>query len=289
MTEDQQLQYWRKYANQTTKYERNGVVTFRRAIADLVKPVATHAANFGAQSAIDMLDVLVARSVIENAYIEYFLYVGTTHKLWTDQDLRGRLGIKKDRGVPSLPLVEVEPADAGFGAGFFNPKWLQKLKRLVYDTEAAKRVTSITNTLKKKLRAVLGRAVKEEVRPSVIARRIETEMGGKFSESRARLIARTETTRIANLAAKESALETMELGILLDKIWIDTRDALVRDHHWNLPDPIDFYDKFKIGDKLMDMPGDPEGGAEECCNCRCCHAYLPKDDRADIFPDIPKK
>jgi hypothetical protein len=289
MTSEEKGIYWRKYARQNAKYERNGVVVFRRTIADLVLPVALHAEKYGAQSALDSLDSLVKRQTIERSFIEFYLYVGYTHKQWTDQDLRIRIERKKRGAPPVAPsLVAVDPADAGFGAGFFNAPWLQRLKRLVYSLQAAKRVTSISNTIKKKLRGVLGRVIKEEVRPSVMAARITSEMGGKFSEARARLIARTESTFIANVAAKESAMETMALGIELVKVWIDTRDSRVRDTHWNIPDPIDFYEKFKIGDKLMDKPGDPDGGAEECCNCRCCVAYLPKDDYEDIFPKQPK-
>lgn len=282
MTNSEKEQYWRKYANQTAKYERSGVVLFRTAIVNFVAPIIRHATKYGPTSAITMLDALVNRSIIENAFIEFYSYVGIAHKTWSDADIKIRLPRVK-RGAPPVPpsMIAVTPADSGFGAGFFNAAWLQRLKNLVYGTVAASRVTSITNTLKRKLRAVLGRAVKEEVRPSAIANRIQSELGGKFSEARAKLIARTETTRIANLAAKQAALET---GIALDKIWIDTRDTRVRDSHWNIPDPIPAEEKFKIGDALMDIPGDPDGGAEEVCNCRCCVAYIPKGSYNDNFP-----
>jgi hypothetical protein len=292
MTEDEKLIYWSKYAKQNAKYERNGILHFRKAIASTIQPVISHVANFGAQSALDSLDILVSRNKIEAAFTDFYFFVGKEHKLWADKDyipMFSSFEKKKERGVPPIQVrVAVAPADAGLGAGFFNPRWLQRLKNLVYGEEAAKRVTSITNTIKKKLRAVLGRAVKEEVRPSVMARRIQAEMNGKFSVARSKLIARTESTYIANLAAKESAMEAANaVGMDLDKIWVDTRDALVRDSHWVDGNPIPAEDKFKIGDKLMDCPGDPAGGAEECCNCRCTHLYVPRENRADIFPDVP--
>jgi uncharacterized protein with gpF-like domain len=280
MTPEQQLLFWRKYARQTARYEKSGLYHFQKAISEVVKPVAAYAEKYGAQAALDALDALVSRKVIERAYIDYYVHVGKAHKVWSDKEITDRLAKKKDRGVPSVE-VDVASADAGFGINFFNPAWLQRLKRIVYGFDAAKRVTEVTNTLKKKLRAVLGRAVKEEVRPSVIARRIQAEMGGKFSEARAKLIARTETTFIANEAARQSAIET---GLTLKKIWIDTRDSRVRDSHWINADPIGFDAKFKVGDALMDKPGDPAGGAKECCNCRCCVAYIPADDHEDIFP-----
>ncbi|MCF0074038.1 phage head morphogenesis protein [Dyadobacter sp. CY261] len=284
MTNDERRDYWRRYARENAKYERNGVVHFRRAIAETLKPVIELASQQGAAAALASVDVLISRPFIEQAFIEFYYYVGTAHKAWCQAQFNKRK--KKDRGLPPIDLkpVAAASADAGFGAGFFNPAWLQRLKNLVYGLDVASRVTSIANTLKKKLRAVLGRAVKEEVRPSAMARRIQNEMGGKFSEARARLIARTESTYVANVAAKQQAIET---GLKLVKVWIDTRDSRVRDTHWKNPDPIGFSDKFKVGDALMDHPGDPAGGAKECCNCRCCVAYLPADDHEDIFPKEP--
>ncbi|MBO9611054.1 MAG: hypothetical protein J7619_00080 [Dyadobacter sp.] len=284
MDNQQRHDYWRKYARQNAKYERNGVVHFRRVVAETLKPVISLATEQGAAAALASVDVLISRAFIEQGFVEFYYYVGTMHKAWAEAEFKKRK--RKDRGLPPIDVnrVAVDPADAGFGAGFFNPAWLQRLKNLVYSSEVASRVTSIANTLKKKLRAVLGRAVKEEVRPSAMARRIHDEMGGKFSEARARLIARTEATYVANVAAKQQAIET---GLKLVKVWIDTRDARVRDTHWKNADPIGFEEKFKVGDALMDHPGDPAGGAKECCNCRCCVAYLPADDHEDIFPKEP--
>lgn len=285
MTSEEKQAYWRKYATQTARYERNGAIAFRRAIADTVKPVAEYANKYGAQATLIALDGLINRKAIEDAFIKFYLYVGTTHKSWTDKDIKSRLPKQKDRQMPpNIPLVDIAPVDASFGINYFNPRWLQRLKRLVYGVEAVQRVSSIANTLKKKLRAILGRAVKEEVRPSIIAARIVNESGGKFSEARAKLIARTETTYISNMAAKESAKEAADrVGLLLDKYWIHTQDDLVRDLHKEVPELIAFDEKFKIGDKYMDKPGDPEGGPENCCNCRCCVAYIPRITDEDIF------
>ncbi len=281
MTSEERAAYWKKYARQNTRYERSGVISFRKVIQNIIEPVIQHAATLGAQSALNSIDSLIKRSDIEQAYKEFYLYVGTAHKTWTDKDIKARINKKKDRGMPSV-LIGVDPADAGFSVGFFNPKWLRKLRRLVQGVEAGKRITGVTDIIKKKLRNVLELIIKEEVRPSVIAARIRADMG-QFSEARAKLIARTESTYISNMAARESALEA---GLKLVKIWISTLDARVRDSHWKIPDPIKFEDKFKVGDAFMDKPGDPEGGAAECCNCRCTVAYLPDDDHEDIFPEI---
>jgi hypothetical protein len=33
---------------------------------------------------------------------------------------------------------------------------------------------------------------------------------------------------------------------------------------------------FNLDGVLMQHPGDPDGGAENVCNCRCCIAYEPE-------------
>jgi uncharacterized protein with gpF-like domain len=284
MTDAERITYWKEYARQTTRYERSGVIHFQKAIRNMVKPVIAHAVEKGAESALLSIDILVDRKIIEAAITDFYVYVAKNHKLWSEKDIAARAPKQKDRGVPPVD-VDIASADAGFGAGFFNPAWLQRLKKLVYGLEAAKKVTNVTNTIKKKLRAVLGRAVKEEVRPSAIAKRIQSEMEGNFSEKRAKLIARTETTFIANQAARQSAIELRELtGLTMKKIWIATLDDKVRDSHWLNADPIGFDEKFKVGDSLMDLPGDPSAPIEELANCRCCVAYIPADDHEDIFP-----
>lgn len=276
--------YWFRYAKENARYERSGVAHFQKAIIAAAAPIMRYAATYGAQAAIANLDTLVDRRIIERAFIDFYVYVGKAHYQWAEQDIKTR--IPKERQKRGPVPVDVGSADSGFGANFFNPAWLRRLKNLVYSLDVAKRVTSVTNTIKKKLRAVLGRAVKEEVRPSAIARRMHEEMDGQWSEARAKLIARTETTYIANAAAKESAYEAVKgMGIQLDKIWIHTQDERVRDTHWKNPDPIRAEEKFTVGESRMDFPGDPAGGAEECCNCRCTVAYLPRNDREDIFPD----
>lgn len=284
MNAAERKRYWFRYAKQNARYERSGVAHFKKAVLTALAPAVVYASTHGAQAALSNLDTLVDRRVIQQSFIDFYVYVGKAHYQWAEADVKTRLPQEKQKR--GIPLIDVGSADSGFGANFFNPDWLRRLKNLVYSLDVAKRVSSVTNTIKKKLRAVLGRAVKEEVRPSAIARRINEEMGDKWSEERAKLIARTETTYIANAAAKESAYESVKgLGIKLDKIWIHTQDERVRDTHWKNPDPIRAEEKFTIGDKRMDFPGDPAGGAAECCNCRCTVAYLPSNDREDIFPD----
>lgn len=108
------------------------------------------------------------------------------------------------------------------------------------------------------------------------------------STSRATLIARTELVAIANggshAAAQISAQESRDPSNMdglptLYKIWLTAEDELVRDSHQDAGDlygegnGIPLTDAFQVGDSAMQYPGDPDGSAEEVCNCRCAISY----------------
>ena len=85
---------------------------------------------------------------------------------------------------------------------------------------------------------------------------------------RAQTIARTETTKIMNLASLEWAnLENKELK----KKWIVTMDGKERASHGAMSDypAIGLSEKFIVGGYPMDAPGDSGAPASELVNCRC--------------------
>jgi SPP1 gp7 family putative phage head morphogenesis protein len=90
--------------------------------------------------------------------------------------------------------------------------------------------------------------------------------GASFSRSRARLVARTETTRAWNGAQRRSLSDWVDEqpeGVHVTKEWISSRDDRVRDEHIVM-------DGEKVGiNKLfsngLEGPGEP--------NCRCTTIY----------------
>lgn len=200
--------------------------------------------------------------------------------------------------APSLlaPLTDITPT---FGVGFFNDAWLARLRNLYTGSEVGKRVTSVTKTIKDKIRNSLTESSQQFVSISKTITKLKRDVGGVFARQRAELIARTEVTYVNNLAAEQSAKETAQsVGIDLVKVWIRTLDDRTRDSHWNAPTkPIKAEEKFKIGPKkkLMDKPGDPAGGLAEIINCRCVVSYMPADDHEDLlnedgeFQSVPRR
>ncbi|MVM34405.1 hypothetical protein GO755_30515 [Spirosoma sp. HMF4905] len=158
--------------------------------------------------------------------------------------------------------------------GFFSRVWQNTTTRLLSQADTASRITQIAETTRNQIRRVLVQANAENVDNREAARRISTVLGGKGVRTRSRLIARTETTRVASLGHEAGAMST---SLQLNKVWIATADTRTREHHRQMigkkPVPKDSY--FVVGGVKMKFPGDPAGGAKECCNCRCCVTYIP--------------
>lgn len=121
------------------------------------------------------------------------------------------------------------------------------------------------------LRAIARGFVEGEGQDDVASRILEVIPA--ISRARAAVIARTETHGAANYGSMQAASAT---GILMDKEWLAAADERTRETHVEADGQIVPMDgTFRIGDALMEYPGDPAGPAEEVINCRCTLAYIP--------------
>lgn len=131
-------------------------------------------------------------------------------------------------------------------------------------------ITQINNTTRSAIASTLETGFRNGESIERLRQRIEAA-DAAFGKSRAELIARTETTTVYNGARHESMLRyARESGERVEKSWLSSRDARVRDEHRALDDetwiPID--QPFANG--LM-APGEP--------NCRCTALHrIPEDD-----------
>jgi len=292
MTPQQQERYWRAYARQNAKYERYGAKLFHAALIESVRR--------GIEAGNPMEPDIIP---IRRAYQRFFRYVGVEHRKWEQQQWAKRARQKSlipailakdededDRGESprrapgrtfpprsAPPQPEATGLFARMSISFRNQQWLNRLMGLINGLDVASRIQAVTETTKKKIQQIIAQTSQEEVRTGRLASRILEKFQGKMGRKRAELIARTETTYVTNEAAKANAEET---GLELVKIWIATLDNRTRDAHRAMhgKPPIDAHEKFTVGGRQMDKPGDPAGGPANVCNCRCVVAYLPKDD-----------
>lgn len=145
------------------------------------------------------------------------------------------------------------------------------------DREAAWLVTNVTDTTKQEIRDALRKALEEGApispRPDSTVKSIRERIEelGTFSESRATLIARTETTRVTNGAQRETLSEYQaESGRKVTKEWLSAGpDGRTRDEHLELDGTrIGIDEEFtdpKTGDRML-APSQP--------NCRCSLLYF---------------
>lgn len=273
MTNAEQEAYWRKYAQQNAKMEKLAVyimlLAFRRGYREVIHSLKT----IGVIETLAILDTIINRTLINDAYKKIYMQVGEKQKVWADRDVLIRL-VK-----PKLQPGGIEPS---FGIGFENPQWLARLKQITNNIDTIERVNSVRSTIANDMRQSISRSAQR----NVSIRKITADLRSDFpdlSYRRAETIARTEVTYISNIAQEQSAYE---LDIDLKKVWIRTLDSRTRDTHVNAPrKPIDANEPFIVGGKKMMRPGDPAGGIKEIINCRCVVSYVPADDYEDLLDD----
>lgn len=142
--------------------------------------------------------------------------------------------------------------------------------RQYFEVDLLNDAENITRTTIRLIQEVLSDAALEGWSFDEIVRKL---VAPDFTAKRARLIARTETVGAANAG---SLLNANSTGLQLNKIWIAAKDNRTRQHHREVDQvTIPKDQKFKVGDSLMEYPGDKAGSAEEVCNCRCAIAFIP--------------
>lgn len=97
--------------------------------------------------------------------------------------------------------------------------------------------------------------------------------------ARAEAIARTEMTRINNLAQFSTQEQAGNLIPGLLKRWIatprgNTRATHISAHRRYFNDPIPIDEPFRVGRSELMYPGDPRGEAKETISCRCTMATI---------------
>lgn len=88
-----------------------------------------------------------------------------------------------------------------------------------------------------------------------------------FEQGRLLTIARTETVSAFNFASTEAYAQSGEVEGME---WLSARDTAVRTSHAEADGQVAMLGaEFRVGDSLLQFPGDPAGAPEETINCRC--------------------
>jgi len=267
---------WKRFDTQRQAYEKKFAKVFReelnrqtRAIIRMATAERVGRWMSGIREDDLKFDDAAVMKIIEDLTIK----VGMNYAKEIWDDVRGK---KKEMKVnlPSEPILIIDDDDK------IVDYWISYLRRYAR-VEGAERVTSIGLSQRKQairlIKGVIEKAVEKGWGAEVIAESIQKELNGvmiPLNTYRAMRIARTEVLMAATLGSVTGA---RSLDVPMLKTWLATPYGNYRPDHLALHKvTIDMDDKFDVGGVLMDRPGDPEGGAENVCNCRCAISFKPK-------------
>lgn len=143
-------------------------------------------------------------------------------------------------------------------------------------TEALRKATMIAATDYDDVRGAIQDGITEGLGTAEIARDIRKV--SELTSFRAATVARTETHNAATFGAVETAREASEeLGIVLVKEWLATKDNRTRPEHRDADgQQVGLDERFTVGGESMDRPGDPAASPDMTINCRCAVSFEEK-------------
>lgn len=254
-------QYRRDWIRLHHSIEQQLYPIFKNALTQQTDSVKNFIQHHGVSGLEQHLSVLVTKQPIQNAYNLAYQKAGVRGAEFSYANIQ-KLGNRK-----SAP--EFESKDSPFS--FFSEYW-RKLMSLFYQTDAADRVTNVTETTKDQIRQLLDDS--QGMTTSEKATYITDQLNDPdFNRMRALRIARTESTTAANYGA---SLGNESADFLTAKQWIAVLDANTRPDHADAHGQVvDSEDYFDVGGFEAMYPGDMSLPAKEVINCRCVVAYVP--------------
>lgn len=184
-----------------------------------------------------------------------------------------QVGKKEATFVDKFISDQVKRKAQSIDIDFFSLMWERLITVFAQNPDTAVKITRVNDYTKQLVRNAI-----EEVMPlglgSALQARAIREKVSQFNKTRSLLIARTETTTIANYASYQAAINS---GANLVKVWLATGDGRTRDWHITANgQTVGIKEAYTVNDMKMEYPGDPRGGASNVCNCRCTQYYRVK-------------
>jgi hypothetical protein len=253
-------QYLRDWKRLHHTLEQQAYPHFKRALDEQCKSVSNFITHHSVSQVSSHLSVLVTEQPIKTAYLSVYQRAGVSGATFTYNNIE-----KMVKGSKALELAQKDLPS------FFSEKW-RKLMSLFFHTQAADRVTSVTDTTKERIQQLLDEAQGMPI--SQQASYIQEQLDSPdFNRNRALVIARTETTTAANYGAQLGGQDSdYEVG----KQWLAVLDANTRPDHADASGQlVDMGDTFTVGSSAMLYPGDMSAPANEVVNCRCSMAVVP--------------
>lgn len=263
MSNDEYLAQWLIYHN---GYERRSRAIFKNAIKNVVNTIPFENVTYENYKAL--IAVNINDKSLEAAYLRVYTEIGLIH------------GNRVGQGINN----EIKEYSRPFFSQFFQDNILDWVR-----VNCGIRITSVGDSIAKKIVALIEFAFGENMSilqmRSYLRKNLDKGVLNKYEISR---IVRTETTGAANHAAIVSG-ETSNL--ILDKVWISTKDVRTRTKPKDLFDHrimdgvlVGQYEDFVLRSKdgvidKIQYPGAPDGSPGDVIQCRCTFAFRPRKDK----------
>jgi hypothetical protein len=259
LTQEQRISWWQVFSKFQLSREKTWQPVIQSSLKNQIKPVVAYLKENGVDATISHVDFLVQSAemtkVVNNIYVDAGrVFGGKAYQL-----------VKK-LGKESKQLMPMG----------YNEELVQEIIQYFQLHLLNAAVLPISEKTKKEVLKVLTDAQLNGVNMNDIVNELQDS---DLTYERSRTIARTETVKAANYGAVQS-VKKLDYDTL--KIWISAQDNRTRrvpkdkaDHlHANgqtvaMDEPFKIMDLKAGGYVNMMQPGDPNGGAENCVNCRC--------------------
>lgn len=260
MTPYQQRQYYKEYERELNRAENYAFRRFKAVLSKQIKTVVANIQQRGVIATEADLSNIVTDQTLRIAFTDVFTKIGTQFK---------------DFLTPRLPKTKSTPS---LMVGFFSDAFVRQMQDYALNV-AGTHITSITETTRKQIKEFLAESAEQNLSVRETARLMRQRFGGQMLRARALLIARTETTSAANHSQYLTAKAT---GLELQKEWLVRIDGRERSWHGAMKNKtVGLDENFTVNGKAMLYPGDPKGGADNLCNCRCTCVFIPKAESVE--------
>jgi HK97 family phage portal protein len=248
MDDTEKVQYWKTFDNQRKKYENYLLNKTKQLFKKELKQIKA------------------LKSTKDNYYKDIEKIINGNKKEWKTLFVAFYIAVVQEFGEKTFRDLQKKKSIKAEGFSVYD----QAVQSYIKKTTAQK-VLGITDTSKNKIKGIIDKGIDEGLAMDTMAGMITNTYDDYFSDSRALMIARTETIGASNYGSLEGAEQS---GADVKKIWIPTYDDRVRDSHAEagFHPPIKLNELFTVGNAEMEYPADPNGG-DESINCRCALGY----------------
>src|SRR5690606_36174120 len=246
------------YNDRHEVYFRYATQKYNKALRDQVAPLIDYITEDNVMLLDLTLDGLIKRDPISKAMRDVYVSILPREAVAIAKEV--------DRNLPKDKKVN--------GIGFFSSYWKRWIQQ-AYLTLTSDMITNITETTKDKIRQLLSNGREQNLSYRGLAKYMTDELKrDDFTRSRSLTIARTESTRAANIGQQQMAQTS---NIVLNKKWEGRDDGRERATHIaaSRQEPIPKDEPFIVGGFPMQYPGDRSAPASESVNCRCSMIFVP--------------